>query len=125
VRRIAPEGVPAALELVGASTLRDSLLTVAPKGILCYMGNQGEQSALERFQPLADIPSGVRLTTYASRPTIDAAHCSQLLQQIVDNVAAGRYPSHLDRVFTFNQLAKAHRYMEENRATGKVVALAP
>jgi NADPH:quinone reductase-like Zn-dependent oxidoreductase len=125
VRQVASEGVSAALELVGASTLRDSLLTVAPKGILCYMGALGDQNALERFQPLMDIPSGVRLTTYASRATIDAAHCAQLLQQIVDGVAAGRYPTHLDRVFTFDQLVEAHRYMEENHATGKVVVTAP
>ena len=119
MRQVAPEGVSAALELVGASTLRDSLLTVAPKGVLCYMGVLGDQNALERFQPLMDIPSGVRLTTYASRATIDAAHCTQLLQQIVDGVAAGRYPTHLDRVFPFDQLAEAHRYMEENHATGR------
>jgi NADPH2:quinone reductase len=125
VRQVAPEGVSAVLDLVGASTLRDSLLTVAPKGVLCYMGVLGEQSALERFQPLADIPSGARLTTYASRATIDAARCAQALQQIVDRVASGRYPTHLDRVFLFDQLVEAHRYMEENRATGKVVVMAP
>ena len=125
VRQVAPEGVSAALELVGASTLRDSLLTIAPKGVLCYMGVLGDQNALDRFQPLMDIPSGVRLTTYASRATIDAAHCTQLLQQIVDGVAAGRYPTHLDRVFSFDQLAEAHRYMEENRGRGKVVVTAP
>jgi NADPH:quinone reductase-like Zn-dependent oxidoreductase len=124
VRQIFPAGVSAALELVGASTLRDSLRTVAPKGVLCYMGVLGDHSALERFQPLADIPSGVRLTTYASRATIDAAHCAQALQQIVDKVAAGRYPTHLDRVFPFGQLAEAHRYMEDNHATGKVVVMA-
>jgi NADPH:quinone reductase-like Zn-dependent oxidoreductase len=125
VRQVAPEGVSAALEMVGASTLRDSLLTVAPNGVLCYMGVLGDQNALERFQPLMDIPSGVRLTTYSSRATVDAAHCTQLLQQIKDGVVAGRYPTHLDRVFPFDQLAEAHRYMEENHATGKVVVTAP
>jgi NADPH:quinone reductase-like Zn-dependent oxidoreductase len=89
------------------------------------MGVLGDQNALERFQPLTDIPSSVRLTTYASRATIDAAHCTQLLQQIVDGVAAGRYPTLLDRVFPFDQLAEAHRYMEENHTTGKVVVTAP
>jgi NADPH:quinone reductase-like Zn-dependent oxidoreductase len=125
VRRVEPEGVSAALELVGARTLRDSLLTLAPKGVLCYMGVLGDQSALEDFHPLGDIPSGVRLTTYASRATIDAAHCAGLLQQIAEGVSSGRYPTHLDRVFAFDQLAESHHYMEENRATGKVVVIAP
>jgi NADPH:quinone reductase-like Zn-dependent oxidoreductase len=125
VRQVAPEGVSAALEMVGARTTRDTLLTVAPKGTLCYMGSLGEQTVLERFQPLADIPSGVRLTTYASRATIDAAHCAQALQQIVDGVAAGRYPTHVDHVFAFERMVEAHRYMEDNRAFGKVVVQAP
>jgi NADPH:quinone reductase-like Zn-dependent oxidoreductase len=125
VRQLLPQGVAAVLELVGARTLRDSLLAVAPKGVLCYMGSLGEQSVLERFQPLADIPADVRLTTYASRATIDAAHCTQLLHTVVDGVATGRYPTHLDRVFPFEQLAAAHQYLEDNRGMGKVVVTVP
>jgi NADPH:quinone reductase len=121
VLHIMPGGVSAVLELVGAATVRDSLHAVAPKGILCYMGSLGDQSVLERFQPLADILSGVRLTTYASGATVDAAHCAHLLQQMVDGVAGGRYATHLDRVFPFDQLVEAHRYMEDNHAIGKVV----
>jgi NADPH:quinone reductase-like Zn-dependent oxidoreductase len=45
------------------------------------------------------------------------------LQQIVDGVAAGRYRVSLDRVFHFDQIVEAHRYMEENRAKGKLVVL--
>jgi NADPH:quinone reductase-like Zn-dependent oxidoreductase len=125
VRQIAPDGVAAALELVGARTVRDTLGAIAPKGVLCYMGNLGEQTLLESFQPLMDIPSGVRLTTYASRATIDADHCAQALQQIVDGVTAGRYPTHVDRVFAFEQMIEAHRYMGDNHAVGKVVVQAP
>lgn len=125
VRRLLPQGVAAVLELVGARTLRDSLLAVAPKGVVCYMGSLGEQSVVERFQPLADIPTDVRLTTYASRATIDAARCTQVLQVLVDGVAAGRYPTHLDRVFPFEQLAVAHQYLEDNRGMGKVVVTVP
>ena len=120
-RRLTPDGVEALLELVGAATLRDSLLAMATKGVLCYMGVLGDSEVLERFQPLMDIPSGVRLTTYASRATLTAANCAEALRRIVDGVAAGRYPTHLDRVFPFEQIVAAHRYMEESHATGKVV----
>ncbi len=67
----------------------------------------------------------MRLTAYASRASIDAEHCTPALDEIITAVAAGRYPTHLDRVFPFDQLADAHRYMEANRATGKVVASMP
>jgi len=38
-------------------------------------------------------------------------------------VAAGRYRLSLDKVFHFEHIVEAHRYMEENRAKGKLVVL--
>jgi NADPH2:quinone reductase len=117
--------VQALLEIIGAATLRDSLLAMAPKGILCYMGFLGEQASVEQFQLLDDIPSGVRLTVYASRPTINAANCTEALQRIVDGVTSGRYRANLDRVFTFDEIVAAHQYMDESRAAGKIVVTMP
>jgi NADPH:quinone reductase len=123
VQRLVPGGVQALLEMIGAATLRDSLQSMAPKGILCCMGFLGETASLDAFELLNDIPSSVRLTTYASRPTINAANCTQALQDIVDKVATGRYQAHLDRVFPFEEIVAAHRYMDESRATGKIVVV--
>jgi NADPH:quinone reductase len=125
VQRVAPGGVHALLEMIGAETLRDSLHSLAPKGTLCYMGFLGEVGSIDEFRLLDDIPSSVRLTVYASRPTINAANCTQALQHIVENVASGRYPAHLDRVFPFEEIVAAHRCMDESRATGKIVVLVP
>ena len=66
------------------------------------------------------LPSTVKLTTYQ---TLTAANSIQALQQIVDGVAAGRYRVSVDRVFRFNEIVEAHRYMEENRAKGKLVVV--
>jgi NADPH:quinone reductase-like Zn-dependent oxidoreductase len=41
----------------------------------------------------------------------------------VDGVAQGRYEPKIDRVFRLDEIAEAHRYMEANRATGKVVGV--
>jgi NADPH:quinone reductase len=125
VLRLVPGGVQALLEMIGAATLRDSLLTMAPKGVLCYMGFLGEQASIDQFQVLQDIPSGVRLTVYASRPTINAANCTEALQHIVDGVGSGRYQANLDRVFPFDEIVAAHRYMDESRAAGKIVVTVP
>jgi NADPH:quinone reductase-like Zn-dependent oxidoreductase len=38
-------------------------------------------------------------------------------------VQSGRYRANLDRTFAFREIADAHRYMEANRATGKLVVL--
>jgi NADPH:quinone reductase-like Zn-dependent oxidoreductase len=120
-QRFAPGGVQALLEMIGATTLRDSLAVMAPKGVLCYMGFLGEEAIIEQFRPLADIPTSVRLTVYASRATISTAHCGAALQRIVEGVAAGRYRANLDRIFPFEQLVAAHAYVEANRTVGKVV----
>jgi NADPH:quinone reductase-like Zn-dependent oxidoreductase len=125
VLQLVPGGVQALLEMIGAATLRDSLLIMAPKGVLCYMGFLGEQASVDQFQLLADIPSSVRLTVYASRPTINAANCTEPLQHIVDGVASGRYRANLDRVFPFDEIVAAHRYMDESRASGKIVVMVP
>jgi NADPH:quinone reductase-like Zn-dependent oxidoreductase len=39
----------------------------------------------------------------------------------VEGIANGRYSVNLDRVFHFEVIVEAHRYMEENRAKGKLV----
>lgn len=121
VRRLIPGGAQAVLELVGATTLRDSLQALAPKGIVCFTGILGNRWTVEQFTPGDDIPSSVRLTTYGSGQAISSAISTPALQRIVDGVAAGRYRVNLDRVFPFEQIVDAHRYMEENRAVGKVV----
>lgn len=43
------------------------------------------------------------------------------LQQIVDGVAAGRYPAIIQRRFRLEEIVEAHRLMEENRRSGTLV----
>jgi len=120
VRGIVANGVNGVLELVGVTTLRDSLKAVATRGIVCNSGILGNSWILDRFEPLVDIPSTVRLTVYTS-DNIVAASASAALQHIVEGVEQKRYDAHIDRIFHFHQIVEAHRYMEENRATGKLV----
>jgi NADPH:quinone reductase len=115
-------GVDAVLELVGTVTLRDSLRAVRPGGIVCNTGILGNAWVMDRFEPLEDIPSTVKLTTYHSGST-SAARSTEALQEIADGVAAGRYRSNLERRFRFDEIVAAHRFMEENRATGKLVVV--
>jgi NADPH:quinone reductase-like Zn-dependent oxidoreductase len=122
VARRVPGGVDAVLELVGTVTLLDSLRAVRPGGIVCDTGILGNAWVLERFEPLEDIPSTVRLTTYGSSTT-SAARSTAALQAIVDGVAAGRYRANVQRRFRFDEIVAAHRFMEENRGSGKLVVV--
>ncbi len=60
-----PNGVDRVLELVGTTTLLDSLQCAAPQGIVCMTGMVGNEWALECFSPMGAIPTSVSLTTYA------------------------------------------------------------
>jgi len=120
VQRIFPDGVDRVLELVGTTTLRDSLQCAKRGGIVCMTGILGNAWTLHEFAPMDDIPTGVKLTSY-SGSAIDLA--ADRLQQFVDDVAAGREHVNLDRVFRFHEVPEAHRYMESNQATGKLVVL--
>ena len=122
VREIFPAGVNAVLELISTTTLLDSLACCAPKGIVCNTGILGNAWSLEDFQPMAAIPSTVRLTTFLSE-TVEAANAAAALQRAVDAAAQGRYQFNIDRVFRFDEIVRAHRHMEENRARGKLVVL--
>ena len=117
-----PEGYDAMLELIGTVTLLDSLRTVRPRGIVCMSGLLGNAWTLHEFEPLAMMPSAVRLTVYDSE-TLTATNGTAALQGIVDGVAAGRYRANLHRVFHLEEIVAAHRYMEENRGTGKLVVV--
>lgn len=125
VRELVPGGVDRVLELVGTATLLDSLKATARFGVVCMTGILGSSWALDGFAPMSMIPSTVRLTSYDSGTLHDTddshARNSAAMQAICDGVEAGRLKPNLDRVFEMAETADAHRYMEANKATGKVV----
>ena len=46
-------------------TLLDSLASLSPRGIACMTGILGGEWVLNRLEPLVDIPTGVKLTSYS------------------------------------------------------------
>jgi len=64
VREIFPDGVNKVLELIGTSTLKDSLKCIAVKGLVCMTGILGNAWTMDSFTPMGDIPSLGRLTVY-------------------------------------------------------------
>ncbi|MFI1358395.1 zinc-binding dehydrogenase [Streptomyces sp. NPDC020898] len=64
VREIFPDGVDAALELVGSQALHDTLRSVRVHGTVCFTGALSDAWTIRDFSPLGHIPNGVRLTAY-------------------------------------------------------------
>jgi NADPH:quinone reductase-like Zn-dependent oxidoreductase len=120
VRTVWPALADAVLDLVGTKSLRDSLRCVRPGGIVCMAGIVGGEWTLDHFQPLVDLPHTVRLCAFNSE---DAPIVESHLQRYLDGVVEGRWHIPLDRTFSFDQVAEAHRVMEGNEAKGKLVVV--
>ena len=60
-------------------------------------------------------------STRSHSPRALQPRVEELARTIVDGVAAGRYRPNVERVFRFDEIVAAHRFMEENRGSGKLV----
>lgn len=120
VRRILPDGVDAALELVGTPTLPDTLRATRIHGTVCFTGMLSNKWTVKDFYPITYLPTGVRLTAYSG----DASDLApEVLQSYLDDVAVGRAAVPLDRVFELDRIRDAHALMEFNGAKGKLVVV--
>ena len=123
---IAPEvqarfgGVDKVLELIGVTTLKDSLACTKEGGIVCMTGIVGNQWSFKAFTPMEDIPTAVCLTSYSGGAD---DFMRTPLQALVDQIAAGELRVPVGKVFTLDEIVAAHRCMEENKAGGKIVVL--
>lgn len=118
VRERHPDGVNRVLELVGITTLLDSLQCTAMGGSVCMTGMVGNAWEFERFSPMGSIPTAVNLTTYAGGAE---DFISTPLQQVVNAVEAGSFNPPIGKVFWIDEIVEAHRAMENNTAGGKIV----
>jgi len=108
------------LELVGATTLDDSLRCVKAHGIVCMTGMVGDKWSIADFNPMDEIPTAVNLTTYSG-----GAEDFMLtpLDQLAEQIAGGALHVKPGRVFCLDEIVEAHRCMEHNEAGGKIVVL--
>lgn len=106
------------LELIGTTTLLDSLRCVGRGGIVCMTGILGGEWVLKEFHPMGDIPTAVKLTSYSG----EAQDLSpQQLQEYIELVENGVLQVKTGPVFDFDDLKQAHELMDANKAGGKIV----
>jgi NADPH:quinone reductase-like Zn-dependent oxidoreductase len=120
VREWADGGVDKVLELVGTTTLADSLQCAAERGIVCMTGMVGDRWWFDQFSPMDVIPSAVNLTVYSGG---SQDFMRTPLRDLVAQVETGTLRVHIGKVFRLDEIAEAHRCMENNNAGGKIVVL--
>lgn len=113
-------GYDKVLELVGTTTLLDSLACAREGGVVCMTGIVGNEWTLKDFAPMDAIPTGVYLTSYSG----SAADFRQTpLEELAGQVARGELRVRVGRTFRLAEIAEAHRFMQEDQAGGKIVVL--
>jgi NADPH:quinone reductase len=123
VRERHPQGIDAVLDIVGNTTVLDSLAMLKRGGHACVVGFLGGGGPLS-LEPVFQIPSARHLTVFASAIVTGTPEfpLSEIpFQAIVDRAAAGRYQAKPAKVFRFEDIQDAHRLMESNAAGGKIV----
>ena len=120
LKEVCPSGVDKVLELVGATTLKDSLRCAKQRGIVCMTGMVGNKWSIDNFAPMEAIPTGVSLTTYAGE---SEDFMAMPLEELIEQIAAGTLHVQVGKTFHLDEIVEAHRCMEENKAGGKIVVL--
>jgi NADPH:quinone reductase-like Zn-dependent oxidoreductase len=120
VRNLVPQGVDAALELVGCTALPDTFGCVRVHGTVCFTGALAGGWSIPDFTPFM-IPSGVQLTSYAG----EAADLPpQVFQQQLQAIADGRLKTPVAKTYRgLEQVRDAQADVESGTTPGKHVVL--
>ena len=111
-----PTGATKVLELIGASTLYESMRLTAMHGIVCHTGLLGGVYGLKNFDPIKDIPSGVYLTGfYSNHPT------QRQISDMMSLIEKGGIHPVIAENFTLKKISEAHILAEKRGEIGKIV----
>ncbi len=117
--------IDAVLDLVGNSTILDSLDMLRRGGTACLAGWLGGLAPIGDFDPLARMASGVNFSFFASPVFGDPGFpvSDVPLSDIAQQVADGKLDAKPARVFPFEQIREAQSVAESGEAGGKVVVV--
>ena len=108
------------LELIGVTSMEDSMKCVKKGGICCLTGIVGGSWEVKNWSPMGGIPMAVCLTWYGGGMP---QWMSTPMQELVEQVEKGELRVPIGKVFQLEEIVEAHRVMEANTAGGKIVVL--
>ena len=109
-------GVTKVLELVGAKTVRDSLMCVEKGGIVCYTGVLGGEFVLNNFDPIKEIPNGVYLTGFFSNyPT------QKIMNDIFKFFDEKNLTPIIGDIYNFSDIKNACIALDSGKVNSKIV----
>ncbi|MBS0472974.1 MAG: zinc-binding alcohol dehydrogenase family protein [Proteobacteria bacterium] len=114
-------GVNLVVDSVGGSTLQGSILSLGYRGRVSMVGAAGREpmrvdvgSMMGGNRSLTGVFLGAEIAT-------DRVH--DMIQKLVDEVAAGTLQVVIDKTFPLAEAAAAHAYIESRKAVGRVLLI--
>lgn len=106
------------LELVGSTTIKDSLGHLQENGIICSCGQLERKWYLEEFDPIMELKNNGYLTTFYS------GNVSQdKIQKMLVYIEQEQVDVRPERVFDLDSIQAAHDYLDSVAAFVKVIIL--
>jgi NADPH:quinone reductase-like Zn-dependent oxidoreductase len=112
--------VPATQVQVARTELPWETLGAIPEMLQAAWGSLFNKWSFDNFAPKGAIPTAVSLTTYAGE---SEDFMRTALEDLVEKIAPGTLLVQVGKTFHLDEIAEAHRCMEENKAGGKIVVL--
>jgi len=130
IPKLYPQGVDIVVELVGPDQVSRCVQLCARYGTTVLVGPLNKVWSAKGFEPFSIPPTrNVSFFTMTNSglgsedADVDHETINGLLADVISKVETGVYPQKvfLNKVFKLQEIGKAHQYMEENLAVGKVV----
>ncbi|ETS85051.1 hypothetical protein PFICI_03076 [Pestalotiopsis fici W106-1] len=107
------------LELVGATTVRDSLKCVVPKGTVCVSGMQSGEWIVDDLDLFMDLPNRARLCVYGGGPE---DFMMMPFEALIRDVEAGRVKIPV-KTFQLDEIQKVHEILEAGGGGAKMAVV--
>ncbi|UXR86835.1 alcohol dehydrogenase catalytic domain-containing protein [Staphylococcus felis] len=108
------------VDLIGPKSIKNSINHLFERGIICSVGQLGNEWYLDTFDPIIEMRGFKKLTSFYSGD-VDEALLNHIIQLVETNQIQNVRPT---KVFKLDQLVKAHEYVEnKHESFGKVVVI--
>lgn len=111
------------LNLIGNIVLVQSLSLTRAGGRMLQAGWLGGLSPVREFNPMVEMEVGVHFSLFHSKVlgSPDFPLSSYPLQEIVNKIQKGEWNAKPTKVFGFEEIHEAHRWLDSHKASGKIV----
>lgn len=116
------KGIDVVLDLVGANYFQANLDSLAVKGRLILVGLTG--GAATEFDLRIALQKRAKIigTVLRGRSVEEKAEATRkFVKEVLPLLESGKVKPNVDKIFNFEEVAKAHEYLESNVSFGKVI----